>query len=198
MAGQSPTRSGRARPARNPGSAISSISVARSSSRSTIFSPNSVGRQETRKSISFERPCSMNRSLMRPSCGSRLSAMSSLAMIFRRDAIASLNFIGGDMTPWRIPSMRKRTRNSFSYGFEMDVARPLLDGGHEHQVDQPDHRRVSAVRPGSASTLWQVDGRTAVLKVEDERGLVPGANRHRSNSPSSVRTRVHAPPGRQK
>ena len=82
----------------------------------TIFSPNNVGRHETRKSISLVWPLSAKRILMRPSCGSRFSAMSSFAMIFNRDVIASRNFMGGAMTLYRMPSMRKRTRNSFSYG----------------------------------------------------------------------------------
>ena len=64
----------------------------------TIFSPKSVGRTETRKSISFGTPFSLKRILMRPSCGSRFSAMSSFAMILMRDAIASRSFIGGLMT----------------------------------------------------------------------------------------------------
>ena len=63
----------------------------------TIFSPKSVGRTDTRKSISFDVPWSLYRILMRPSCGRRFSAMSSFAMIFRRDAIASRNFSGGFM-----------------------------------------------------------------------------------------------------
>ena len=35
---------------------------------------------------------------MRPSCGSRFSAMSSFAMILTREVIASRNFIGGAIT----------------------------------------------------------------------------------------------------
>ena len=63
----------------------------------TIFSPKSVGRHETRKSMSLDLPLSANRILMRPSCGRRFSAMSSFAMILMRDMIASRNFIGGAM-----------------------------------------------------------------------------------------------------
>ncbi len=63
----------------------------------TIFSPKSVGRQDTRKSISFCCPSSWKRILMRPSCGRRFSAMSSFDMILMRDVIASRNFIGGAM-----------------------------------------------------------------------------------------------------
>ncbi len=43
---------------------------------------------------------------MRPSCGSRFSAISSFARIFTRDAIASRNFIGGAMMLYSTPSMR--------------------------------------------------------------------------------------------
>ena len=54
--------------------------------------------------------------MMRPSCGSRFSLMSSLDMILMRLVIASFSFIGGVITFCRTPSMRKRTRYSFSYG----------------------------------------------------------------------------------
>ena len=63
----------------------------------TIFSPNSVGRTETRKSISLAAPLSLKRILMRPSCGRRFSAMSSFDMILMRETMASRNFIGGLM-----------------------------------------------------------------------------------------------------
>ena len=53
-------------------------------------------------------------SMMRPSCGSRFSLMSSFDMIFRREVMASFNFSGGDMIDCSTPSIRKRTRNSFS------------------------------------------------------------------------------------
>ena len=63
----------------------------------TIFSPNSVGRHETRKSMSRFWPWSWKRILMRPSCGRRFSAMSSFDMILMREVMASRNFIGGAM-----------------------------------------------------------------------------------------------------
>ena len=47
--------------------------------------------------MSFSAPLSWKRILMRPSCGSRFSAMSSFDMILMREVIASRNFIGGDM-----------------------------------------------------------------------------------------------------
>ena len=52
--------------------------------------------------------------MMRPSCGSRFSLMSSFAMILMREVMASFSFIGGVMMVCRTPSMRKRTRYSFS------------------------------------------------------------------------------------
>ena len=61
----------------------------------TTFSPKSVGQTETRKSISRPLP---SLSLMRPSCGRRRSAMSSSAMILRREMIAIFSFIGGFIT----------------------------------------------------------------------------------------------------
>ena len=66
-----------------------------SRSRSTTFSPNSVGQTLTRKSISLPPPILI---LMRPSCGRRRSEMSSEDMIFRRLMIAFFIFIGGRIT----------------------------------------------------------------------------------------------------
>ena len=90
----------------------------------TIFSPNSVGRTLTRKSISRLPPIF---SLMRPSCGRRRSAMSSDAMILRRDAIALRSLSGGRISSWSMPSMRNRTRKLFSYGSTWMSERLLLD-----------------------------------------------------------------------
>ena len=74
--------------------------------RITIFSPNNVGRDETRKSIALL----PNLSFMRPSCGTRFSAMSSLLMTLMRDASLSLMAIGGCVISRNSPSTRKRTR----------------------------------------------------------------------------------------
>ena len=70
----------------------------------------------TRKSSCFFRPPMFIFSMMRPSCGKRFSLMSNFDMIFTREMIASLSFSGGAMMDWSTPSIRKRTRNSFSYG----------------------------------------------------------------------------------
>ena len=69
-----------------------------------------VGSVETRKSISRW----WYLSLMRPSCGSRRSAMSRFAMIFTREVSAASSRFGGPMISCSTPSMRKRTRNTFS------------------------------------------------------------------------------------
>jgi len=75
--------------------------------RSTIFSPNSVGRLLTRKSTAR---VLLRLSLMRPSCGTRFSAMSSCDITFRRAAMRGLSFTGARAICLRMPSMRRRTR----------------------------------------------------------------------------------------
>jgi len=96
-----------------PSFVMSSCNVLLSRRRMTIFSPYSVGSTLTRKSISLFAPIF---SLMRPSCGSRRSAISSDAMILRRLVIALRSFSGGRISSWRMPSIRNRTRKLFSYG----------------------------------------------------------------------------------
>ncbi len=79
--------------------------------RHTIFSPKSVGQVLTRKSMArfFDR-----RILMRPSCGTRRSAMSRRDMTFRRAAIFTASCTGGIATSFSTPSRRVRMRNVFS------------------------------------------------------------------------------------
>ncbi len=83
------------------------IAVLASRMRSTIFSPNSVGQLETRKSM--ERFLD-SRILMRPSCGTRRSAMSSRDMTFRRAASLVASCTGGWAISRSTPSMRRRIR----------------------------------------------------------------------------------------
>ncbi len=80
--------------ASKPSLVMSSWRFPLSRSRSTTFSPNSVGQTLTRKSISLP----LNLILMRPSWGSRRSLMSSSAMIFKRLVMAIFSFCGGRMT----------------------------------------------------------------------------------------------------
>ncbi len=68
----------------------------------TTFSPATMGRVETRRS-SF-RPCTIAR--MRPSCGTRRSAISRLAMILMRETMAAFIEGGGFCASNMMPSMR--------------------------------------------------------------------------------------------
>ena len=70
--------------------------------RSTHFSPVAVGSVLMRKSIL--RLCTMAR--IRPSCGRRRSAISRLAMIFRREMMAACIVCGGFIDSNSTPSIR--------------------------------------------------------------------------------------------
>ncbi len=84
-----------------------SIACAGSRIRSTIFSPNSVGQVLTRKSMARVFDSFI---LMRPSWGTRRSAMSSRDMTFRRADSLGASTTGGWAISLSTPSMRKRTR----------------------------------------------------------------------------------------
>ena len=83
-----------------------------SSTRSTIFSPHTVGIVATRRSTLRW----LSRTVIRPFWGTRRSVMSMFDMIFSRE-------ISADCTPWgtvstscSTPSIRNRTRMSPSPG----------------------------------------------------------------------------------
>ena len=69
-----------------------SVALDGSRIRITIFSPNSVGSVETRKSMARVLDTT---SFIRPSCGTRFSEMSIFEMTLMRDAIFSLMASGG-------------------------------------------------------------------------------------------------------
>ena len=73
----------------------------------TKLSPWIIGMTESR--ISISRPCT--RSLIRPSCGNRFSAMLRWAIILRREMMAAWKRLisGGIAWVCKIPSMRYRT-----------------------------------------------------------------------------------------
>ncbi len=77
---------------------MSSMSFDLSNNRTTIFSPQSVGRTDTRKSRSRLRSSTLILILMRPSWGSRFSAMFSLAMTLMREMSGSRSFMGSAIT----------------------------------------------------------------------------------------------------
>ncbi|MCY1300454.1 hypothetical protein D9M69_567220 [compost metagenome] len=111
---------------------MSSLSLDDSRIRITIFSPNSVGSVETRKSTAFSTVSLASLSLgsfasllsllsfvslgsaissfMRPSCGTRFSEISSRDSTLMRVAILSRISSGGLATSCSTPSTRKRIR----------------------------------------------------------------------------------------
>ncbi len=84
----------------------------RSSKRIVMRSPVAVGTVATRMSTSL--PAILRR--MRPSCGSRFSAMLRPAMILMRATIEAWNFLGARLASRSAPSTRYRTITSRSPG----------------------------------------------------------------------------------
>ena len=80
--------------------------------RITMLSPCTVGRVETRRSITFLPTFT----LMRPSRGTRFSARLTLAINLVRDRIEGCRRLGGSCCSINLPSIRKRIRNFFSKG----------------------------------------------------------------------------------
>src|SRR5262249_11366930 len=121
-----------------PSLVMSSWRVDLSSSRSTIFSPKSVGQTLTRKSISFPPPTLI---LIRPSWGRRRSEMSRSAMIFKREVIAFLScwrahhLVEHPVDPEPYPEV-------FLIRLNVDVGSVLLDRVEQNQVHQLHHRRL--------------------------------------------------------
>ena len=116
----------------------------------TTFSPNRVGQVLTRKSMArfFD-----SRILMRPSCGTRRSAMSSRAMTLRRATILTASWTGGSATSFSTPSMAGADAEDLLVGLEVDVRGALLDGVEQDLVDEAHDGRVFDVVAASASAL---------------------------------------------
>ena len=140
---------------------MSSIRLSLSSSRMTIFSPKSVGSTETRKSRSLIRPEILVLILMRPSCGSRFSAMSSFAMILMRLVIASLQL------QRRVHHLVEDAVDAVAdpvlllVGLDVDVGGAALDGVGEDDVDQLDDRRLSDSSSSAARSSSSSSSRTS-------------------------------------
>ena len=110
----------------------------------TASSPCTLGMIETRKSIVLPGM----RTLKRPSCGTRFSAMSSSAITLMREMIELWNCLAiGRIAGCSTPSMRYLTCTASSPRLDVDVARPALDGGVDRRVDQPDDRADVAREP---------------------------------------------------
>ncbi len=125
----------------NPSLVMSRRRFSLSSNRMTIFSPYSVGIVETRKSRSLILPSLRYLIMMRPSCGSRFSLMSSLAMILMRLVMASRSFIGGDHHRLQDSVNPEAHAHFFFVRLDVNVAGAPLDGVGQDQVHQLDDGR---------------------------------------------------------
>ncbi len=151
-----------------PSVARSSRADSLSSSRSTTRSPAPVGSVDTRTSTCR----SPSFSAMRPSCGSRFSAMSRLAMILRRDTSAPCSARGGSIDVAQHAVDAKAHDRARFVRLEVQVGRALAQRLQQQRVDHPDHRRLRAA-------VEQVLARRHVLHQPREIGLVREAFAHR-------------------
>ena len=139
--------------------------------RSTTFSPNSVGQVLTRKSIDLV----LDRlSLMRPSCGTRRSAMSSRAMTFRREEMRGVQL---DRRRGHRAQHAVHAEAHAEVGLvrlEMDVRGAALDRVDQHLVDELDDRRV-VVAVGVDAARFAVVVDRAELEVLQAFGIVEAA-----------------------
>ena len=150
--------------------------------RMTTFSPHTVGRVATRRSIM--RPPWLTDS--RPSCGLRRSAMSMSAMIFRREMTPFWMFFGARCISCITPSMRYRTPRSNSPGsMWMSLARSWMAWLMSRLTNRTigasssfgsDSARTSSVVPTSSSQHGAEGGELAVGAMEavDRRAKVGG------------------------
>src|SRR5467141_1722569 len=122
-----------------PISTRSSSTVFLSRRRITTRSPYTVGVVERRMSMS--RPASFTR--MRPSCGSRFSAILRPPMIFTREMMEFWKRLGGRITSCSTPSPEPHA-DVLLLRLDVDVAGPLLGGAEEERVDQADDGRLVA------------------------------------------------------
>ena len=103
----------------------------------TASSPWTVGMIETRKSIVLPR----TRSLKRPSCGTRFSAMSSSDMTLMREMIVLWCRLSiGSIACYSTPSMRYLTCDRVVLGLDVDVGGAALERLEDDRVDEPDDR----------------------------------------------------------
>ena len=130
-----------------------------SSIRMHTFSPHLPGTVDTRKSMGL--PSIVT--LMRPSCGSRFSAMSSLLRILKREMSAELHPLGQLLHHLEDAVDAEADRDVAFHRLDVDVAAALLDGEPEDRVHQPDDRRVFR---GAHQVLLGLGGR--LLRVGGE------------------------------
>ena len=104
----------------------------------TAPSPPTSGSVATRTSM--RRPSTF--SAVRPSCGTRRSAMSSSDMILMREMTPATRRRGMRVASASTPSTRKRTTSSPRDGLEVDVGGALVDALRDERVDELDDRRL--------------------------------------------------------
>ena len=116
----------------------------------TASSPCTLGMIDTRKSIVLPGI----RTLKRPSCGTRFSAMSSSAITLMREMIELWNCLR-DRPHRRLQHAVDPVLHVHRVvaGLDVDVARAPLDRGVDRRVDQPDDRADVAGQPLDGEVL---------------------------------------------
>ena len=150
----------------------------------TTPSPSTVGSTATR--MSRRRPAAFAFREMRPSCGLRRSAMSSLASTLRRVVTPGASRFGIRWSSWRTPSTRKRTTSASSCGSKWMSLAPSSAAWRMIELT----RRTSGASETPSSASRSSPSSVLVAEVElllDEGGALPGlAGRCRRLSSSSI------------
>ena len=144
----------------------------RSSTRITTLSPKSVGKTLTRRSTGWPPTVSS----MRPSCGSRRSAMSRFAITLIRVVIAKARCFGGGTISCSTPSAFSRMRNSCSKGSKWMSLAPSRIAIRSTML--------SSLRTGALSA----NASTLVRSIGPSREAAAFAAASRSLSPASLST----------
>ena len=124
---------------------MSSISLSLSSKRMTIFSPNSVGRHDTRKSMSFVLPvvreANLDAAVLRQPLLGDVELRHDLDA--RGDRVAHLHRRRHDVVEDAVHAVPDA--EFLFVRLDVNVARALLDGRHQHDVHELDDRRFAAL-----------------------------------------------------
>ena len=111
----------------------------------TIFSPKSVGRHETRKSMSFElavvREADLDAAVLRQPLLGDVELRHDLDA--RGDRVAHLHRRGHDVVEDAVDAVPDA--EFLFVRLDVDVARALLNGRHQHDVHELDDRRFAAL-----------------------------------------------------
>ncbi len=153
-----------------------------SSTRITIFSPNSVRSEDTRKSTSVPSSAVERR---RPSCGSRFSAMSMPAMILSRAISPSCTHLGSSITSLSSPSRRCRIRTPFSIGSTWTSLALLLMALFTTRSTR------SMIGAASLLSLRPATGSNTSSSTRRASAISPGASTRRSAAARGLGTLAH-------